>query len=124
MNTITIIGNLGQDPTSHTTQNSNVCKFSLASREGNETMWIDVEAWGKTAEIAQQYLKKGSKVCISGRLKLNTWEHEGQKYSRHKVVCERFEFAGGKDDSQQVNDAPTLHEREQGEFQDKGGLTF
>ncbi len=61
-----------------------------------ETTFVDVTMWGRTAEIAAEYLGKGSPVLIEGRLKLDTWETEGQKRSKLRVVCERMQMVGAK----------------------------
>ncbi len=55
-----------------------------------ETTFVDVTLWGRTAEVAGEYLSKGSPILIEGRLKLETWETEGQKRSKLKVVGERM----------------------------------
>lgn len=79
MNKITIIGNLGRDPEMRFTPSGQaVTKFSVAStrqykassgEQVKETTWFSVEAWGKLAEICNQYLKKGAKVYVEGRIK-------------------------------------------------------
>jgi single-strand DNA-binding protein len=61
-----------------------------------ETTFVDITVWGRTAEVAGEYLNKGSTVLVEGRLKLDTWEHEGQKRSKLKVVCERLQFLSTK----------------------------
>ena len=61
-----------------------------------ETTFVDVTLWGRTAEVAGEYLSKGSPVLIEGRLKLDTWETEGQKRSKLKVVGERMQMVGGR----------------------------
>jgi single-strand DNA-binding protein len=61
-----------------------------------ETTFVDVVMWGRTAEVAGEYLSKGSSVLIEGRLKLDTWETDGQKRSKMRVVCERMQMLGGK----------------------------
>ena len=61
-----------------------------------ETTFVDVTLWGRTAEVAGEYLSKGSNVLIEGRLKLDTWESEGQKRSKLKVVGERMQMLGGR----------------------------
>lgn len=62
----------------------------------DETTFVDVTLWGRTAEVASQYLSKGSPVLIEGRLKLDTWESEGQKRSKLRVVGERMQLLGGR----------------------------
>jgi single-strand DNA-binding protein len=55
-----------------------------------------VTLWNKTAEVAAQYLGKGSPVLIEGKLKLESWETDGQKRTKLKVVGERMQMLGGK----------------------------
>jgi single-strand DNA-binding protein len=62
----------------------------------DETTFVDVTLWGRTAEVAHQYLGKGSPVLIEGRLKLDTWEADGQKRSKLKVVGDRMQMLGGR----------------------------
>jgi single-strand DNA-binding protein len=62
----------------------------------DETTFVDITLWGRTAEIAGEYLSKGSPVLIEGRLKLDTWESEGQKRSKLRVVGEKMQMLGGK----------------------------
>ncbi len=79
MNKVIIIGNLGRDPEMrYTPSGQAVTKFSVAStrqykasngEQVKETTWFSVEAWGKLAEICNQYLKKGAKVYVEGRIK-------------------------------------------------------
>jgi single-strand DNA-binding protein len=61
-----------------------------------ETTFVDITLWGRTAEVAGEYLGKGSQVLIEGRLKLDTWETDGQKRSKLRVVGERMQMLGGK----------------------------
>ena len=61
-----------------------------------EATFVDVTLWGRTAEIASEYLSKGSPVFIEGRLKFDTWETEGQKRSKLRVVGERLQLIGGR----------------------------
>lgn len=61
-----------------------------------ETTFVDVTLWGRTAEVAGEYLSKGSPVLIEGRLKLDQWEKEGQKHSKLRVVGERMQMVGSK----------------------------
>ena len=62
----------------------------------DETSFIDVTLWGRQAEVASEYLSKGSSVLIEGRLKQDTWEQDGQKRSKLKVVGERMQMLGGR----------------------------
>lgn len=61
-----------------------------------ETTFVDVTLWGRTAEVAGEYLSKGAPVLIEGRLKLDTWESGGQKHSKLRVVGERMQMLGGR----------------------------
>ena len=65
-------------------------------KETKETTFVDVTFWGRTAEVAAEYLDKGSSVLIVGRLQLDTWEKDGEKRSRLRVVCERMEMLSPK----------------------------
>ena len=59
-----------------------------------ETTFVDVTLWARTAELASEYLSKGSPVLIEGRLKFDAWEKDGQKHSKLRVVGERMQFLG------------------------------
>jgi single-strand DNA-binding protein len=60
-----------------------------------EVVFVDVTAWGRTAEVMSEYLSKGSPVFIEGRLKYDTWEgQDGQKRSKLKVTCDRMQLIG------------------------------
>ncbi len=86
----------------------------------DETTFVDVTLWGRTAEVASEYLSKGSPILVEGRLKLDTWETEGQKRSKLRVVCDRMQMlgggspggGGGSRPQRQVNDPPASVERD------------
>ena len=59
-----------------------------------DTQFIDVTMWGRTAEVAAKYLGKGSPILIEGRLRLETWEKDGQQRSKLKVIGERLQMLG------------------------------
>jgi single-strand DNA-binding protein len=63
----------------------------------DETTFVDVTLWGRTAEIANEYLSKGSPVLIEGRLKLDRWEKDGQKHSKLRVTAEKMQMLGSRD---------------------------
>lgn len=108
LNKVQIIGNLTRDPEiKYTGKGTAVGELGLAVNrkfkggDGNlqeEVTFIDIVLWGKTAELAGQYLNKGSSVYIEGRLQLDTWEDKqtGQKRSKLRVVGEEMQFLGGK----------------------------
>ncbi len=64
----------------------------------DETTFVDVTFWGRTAEVASEYLSKGSPVFVEGRLKLDTWEKDGQKNYKLRVVCDRMQLLGSRGD--------------------------
>jgi single-strand DNA-binding protein len=105
-NRVILVGNITRDIELKYTQSSlAVTELGLAvnDRRKNqagewieETTFVDVTLWGRTAEIAGEYLAKGSSVLIEGRLKLDTWEKEGQKRSKLRVVGERMQMLGSR----------------------------
>ena len=62
-----------------------------------EVTFVDVTLWGRTAEVAGEYLSKGSPIFIEGRLKLDQWEKDGQKHSKLKVIGERLQMLGARE---------------------------
>src|SRR5262245_12512672 len=104
-NRVILVGNLTRDPElRYIPSGTAVTDVGLAVNDRvkrgdqwvEEATFIDVTLWGRTAEIANEYLSKGSPVLIEGRLKLDRWEKEGQKHSKLKVVGERLQMLGGK----------------------------
>lgn len=65
----------------------------------DETVFVSVTFWGKTAEIVNEYLGKGSSVLVEGRLKLDQWEQDGQKRSKLKVVADKMQMLDKKGDA-------------------------
>lgn len=106
-NRVILVGNVTRDiELRHIPSGTAVCDMGLAVNErvkkgdqwSDETTFVDVTVWGRTAEVANQYLRKGSPCLIEGRLRLETWEKDGQKRSKLKVVCDRLQLLGGRDD--------------------------
>lgn len=105
-NRVILVGNLTRDVELKYTQGGTaVTEIGLAvndrrkSQSGEwveETTFVDVTIWGRTAEVAGEYLSKGSSVLVEGRLKLDQWETDGQKRSKLRVVCERMQMLGGR----------------------------
>ena len=63
-------------------------------------MFIDITVFGRAAETANQYLRKGSQVLVEGRLSLNQWtDQTGQKRSKHEIIAENVKFLGGRDNN-------------------------
>lgn len=110
-NRVILLGNLTRDPElKYIPSGMAVAEVGLAindRRKGRNDEWIedvtfvDVTLWGRTAEVASEYLSKGSSVLIEGRLKLESWEKDGQKRSKLKVVGERMQLLGGKRNEEQ-----------------------
>jgi len=103
LNKVFLIGNLGQDPeVRHTNSGQPVANLRLATsrrvkdRDGNwsdQTEWHTVVCFSRTAELAGQYLHKGSKIFVEGRIQTRSWEdREGKKQYRTEVVCENLKF--------------------------------
>ncbi len=108
-NKVTLLGNLVRDPEMRQGQSGDsICKFSIATsrefkrRDGTmqkETTYVDVDAFGRQAEIIFQFLKKGRPILLDGRLRLDQWETpSGEKRSKLCVVLENFQFIGGRQD--------------------------
>jgi single-strand DNA-binding protein len=100
INAVIFAGNLTRDPETRQAGAANVCSFTLANnrkvKDQDETTFLDVECWGKTAELAQQYLHKGEAAVVEGRLKQENWtDKDGNKRSRVKIVAEKVHFVGG-----------------------------
>lgn len=109
-NKVILLGNLTRDPETRVTANGNtICKLGMAvsrvysTRDGErreETTFVDIDAFGKQAEVITKYMRKGRPLMVEGRLKLDQWEtNDGQKRSKLGVVLENFQFVGGRDDN-------------------------
>ena len=110
-NKVILVGNLTRDPqVKYTTGGTAVTEIGLAvnrrwlDKQSNqwkdETTFVDITLWGRTAEIAGEYLSKGKSVLIEGRLQLDTWDDKesGQKRSKLRVVGENMTMLGSKGD--------------------------
>ncbi|RBP41327.1 single-strand binding protein [Roseimicrobium gellanilyticum] len=109
-NKVMLMGNLTRDPeVRYTPKGSAVADLAIAvnrsytadnGEKREEVTYVDVVLWARLAEIASQYLKKGSPVFIEGRLQMDSWEDKqtGQKRSRLRVVGEIMQMLGGKRD--------------------------
>src|SRR5262245_49181746 len=105
-NRVILVGNLTRDPElRYIPSGTAVSEIGLAVNDRvkkgdqwvDETTFVDVTMWGRTAEVANEYLSKGAPVLIEGRLKLDSWEKDGQKRSKLRVVCEKMQMLGGRD---------------------------
>lgn len=106
-NSIQLIGNLGMDPEVKTLESGKtVARLSIATTEKyhnqkgekvEETTWHKLVAWGKKAEIAEKYLKKGSEVAIEGKLTNRSYEDEkGVKKYISEIIINEILMLGGK----------------------------
>lgn len=104
-NSVTLVGHLTRDvEVRHLQSGTAVCDLGLAvsdkyKRDGEwveDVCFCDVTCFGRTAEVAGEYLSKGSPVLIAGRLKYEQWEKDGQKRSKLKVVADKLQLIGGK----------------------------
>ena len=102
-NRVVLVGNLSRDvDLRYTPSQTAVTDIGLAVNDRvkrnnewvDETTFVDVTLWGRQAEVANEYLSKGAPVLIEGRLKLDTWEQEGQKRSKLRVVGEKMQMLG------------------------------
>jgi len=107
-NKVILLGNLTRDPElRYTPKGTAVARLGLAvnrtyktdsGESKEEVTFLDVDAWGKQAELISQYLRKGNPLFVEGRLRLDQWDDKqtGQKRSAIKVVLENFQFVGGR----------------------------
>ena len=105
-NKVILTGNLSKDITLKSNSNITIANTTIAvnrkfkNQNGDtseEVLFIDITFFGRQAQIANQYLNKGSKVLIEGRLKYDTWQDQnGQNRSKHSVVVESMEMLGGQ----------------------------
>lgn len=122
-NKVILAGNLTRDPElRYTPKGTAVCKFGLAisrnwtneaGEKKEEVTFVDVDAFGRQAEVVAQYMKKGRPFLVEGRLKLDQWDDKqsGQKRSRLGVVLESFSFIDSKPGEQGGSPAPARASR-------------
>jgi single-strand DNA-binding protein len=104
-NRVIVVGNLTRDiELRYTPGGTAVADIAIAVNERRksasgewveEVNYIDITMWGRTAEVASEYLGKGSPILVEGRLKQERWESEGKKRSKLKVVCDRMQMLSG-----------------------------
>ena len=109
INKVILIGNVGRDPDiCYTAPGQAVASFSLATTERGytaangtqvpeRTEWHNIVMWGKNAEIAERYIRKGSQLYIEGKLRTRTWEDKNQiKRQVTEIYVDTFDFLGRK----------------------------
>ena len=116
-NRVILVGNLTRDiELKYTPTGTAIAKFGLATNRSykdnttgelkQEVMFIDVTVFGRSAEVVNQYLKKGKKVLVEGRLVLDQWvDSSGQKRSKHSIIADKVQFMDPKESSGNANQA-------------------
>jgi len=107
-NRVILLGNVTRDPElRYISSGTAVTEIGLAVNDRrktatgewvDETTFVDITFWGRTAEIACEYASKGSPLLIEGRLKLDTWEKDGKKNSKLRVVGDKLQLLGSRGD--------------------------
>src|SRR5258708_38881854 len=105
VNKTILVGRLGRDPeTRFTNSNTAVANFSIATDETfkdksgakqKRTEWHKIIVWGKQAEIAGKYLKKGALIFLEGRIQSREWEKDGEKHRSFEIVATNSRMLGG-----------------------------
>lgn len=112
INKVILVGHLGRDPEVRSTQSgTKVANFSMATNRvwtdretgarNEETEWHRIVVWGRQAEIAGEYLRRGRQIYVEGRLQTRSWEdrQSGEKRWSTEVVCEVFKMLGSRGDT-------------------------
>ena len=113
-NKVILVGNLTRDPELRYLPNGGaVCSAGIATNrkfkkqdgtQGEEVCFVDITFFGRTAEVANQYLKRGAKVLVEGRLKLDQWtDQNGNKRSKHSIVVESMQMLNTKSENGSTN---------------------
>jgi single-strand DNA-binding protein len=118
LNQVTLMGNLTRDPElRQTPTGQSVTSFSLALnrsyRDSNDewqevTDYVDIVCWGPLAERVAQYLSKGRRCLVQGRLQSRSWEQDGQKRSKVEVLASDVTFLDGRSNESENNDEESL----------------
>ena len=136
VNKAILIGNLGKDPdVRYSPDGSAITNITLATTENwkdksgekqEKTEWHRVAFFGKLAEIAGEYLKKGSQVYVEGRIQTRKWQDkEGQDRYTTEIVADRMQMLGSRGNSFEVSDSPSESRQQQRpaqQAQQKGGF--
>ena len=123
-NRVILMGNLTRDPELRVTpQGTSVCKINVAVNKQirmsdggvkDETSFIDVDAFGRQADIIAKYFIKGRPILVEGRLKLDRWETQaGEKRSKLGVILESFQFVGQRTEDDYSQPAGVTDQRQE-----------
>lgn len=139
LNVVAIMGRMVKDPELKTTNSGkSVCSFRIANDSGykdasgqSQTNWLDVTAWGKTAEFVCKYFPKGALIAVEGRLQSRNYQDKsGNNRNAVEVVVNNVSFAGSKEPAQSQNvanravSAPVAANNEYEPIEDDGDLPF
>lgn len=114
VNKVILVGNLGRDPEMHYSPSGDaICNFSIATTDSwkdksgekqQRTEWHNISMFGKLAEIAAEYLKKGSSVYIEGRIQTQKWmdKQTEEEKQRTQIVADRMQMLGGKSETSEA----------------------
>ena len=134
VNKVILLGNVGKDPEIRSTQGGmQVAKFTLATTEGvkdqsgkwnDKTEWHNLVAFGRTAEIIRDYVKKGSQIYIEGKLSTSSWDDKesGQKKYRTEILINDLQLLGGRGDS--AGSSSGSYERSSGGYSRQGSTPY
>lgn len=107
LNVVTLVGRVGGEPdVKYFESASVVCRLTLAvrrqSRNSDQPDWFNLELWGQTAEVAANYVRKGSLIGVTGALKIETWKdrNTGAERSKPVIRVERMDLLGSKRDNE------------------------
>ena len=113
-NHVSIMGHLTRDPKLTEFEGGCVANFGIAMNEvyydkdgekQEKVIFVDVEAWNRQAEIAEEFLQKGSPILVHGGLKFDTWENDdNEKRSKLSVRAQRLVFVGSRNDDENENE--------------------
>ena len=108
VNKVILLGRVCQEPETRQVNDKMLVTFSLATSEkykGEEhTEWHSIESWGKTAELIEKYVHKGDQIYIEGKIKTDSWEHEGKKHFRTKINALGVTFVNSKGSDTQTKE--------------------
>jgi len=120
MNRVQLFGNVGGDPDSRKVNESTVTKFSLATNKTyknkagekiTDTAWHNIVLWGKVAEIASKYVKKGSSIIIEGEISYRSYENkDGQTVYITEIIGNNLHLVGKKEEPKEDKQSGLPHE--------------
>ena len=120
LNSVCLVGRLAADPVMRETRDGKSVadlRVAVANGDDDATVWVDVTAWDKTADAVGRYCQKGSRVGITGRLTLDTWQDKetGQSRTKLRVTANTVQFLTERprdDDDRGRDERPSKHKEE------------